>query len=302
MTTAPQGEPSRPSAPQRRRITRRGLLLAALNASIGVPAVGAAGYGYVRAIEPGWVAIERQELVLADLPTAFAGYRIVQISDLHADGEWMTPDRIRDVVRQVNALTPDLIAFTGDLITSRPVATILDGLIPELRQLSAPDGVFAVLGNHDYWTDPRAIRAALVSAGVRELLNTSQAIARGGASLHLAGVDDYWLGQTDLAATIASLPAAATAILLAHEPDFADLSGPTGRFALQLSGHSHGGQISLPFIGAPVLPRYGQKYPRGRYMVGGMLQYTNRGLGMVRPYGRFNCRPEITAITLQPRG
>lgn len=137
---------------------------------------------------------------------------------------------------------------------------------------------------------------------MRELRNTSHVIRRGAGTLHLAGVDDYWIGQADLAATVASLPADACAILLAHEPDFADLSGATGRFALQLSGHSHGGQISLPLLGAPILPPYWRKYPRGRYQVGEMIQYTNRGLGMAQPYGRLNCRPEITLITLKPGG
>ncbi len=283
------------------RMTRRGVLIAALNAAVAVPVAGAAGYGYARTIEPSWVAIERQHFALPRLHLAFAGYRLVQISDIHAD-RWMTPERVRDVVRQVNALAPELIVITGDFVTSRPVAPFLAGLVPELRQLTAPDGVFAVMGNHDHWTDPRAVRTALQDAAVRELRNTSSAIVRGAGTLHLAGVDDYWLGRADLAATIASLPADACAILLAHEPDFADVSGPTGRFALQLSGHSHGGQISLPLLGAPILPLFGRKYPRGRYRVGGMIQYTNRGLGMVQPYGRFNCRPEITLITLSPGG
>lgn len=98
------------------------------------------------------------------------------------------------------------------------------------------------------------------------------------------------------------LAAGAGAILLAHEPDFADLSAPTGRFALQLSGHSHGGQISLPLLGAPILPPFGRRYPRGRYQVGEMIQYNNRGLGMVQPSRRFNCRPEITLFTLRAAG
>jgi predicted MPP superfamily phosphohydrolase len=87
-------------------------------------------------------------------------------------------------------------------------------------------------------------------------------------------------------------------VLLAHEPDFADTSAATGRFALQISGHSHGGQVRLPFMRL-VLPQLGEKYPMGLYQVGGMYQYTNRGLGMVSPRVRFNCRPEITILTLQ---
>jgi predicted MPP superfamily phosphohydrolase len=94
------------------------------------------------------------------------------------------------------------------------------------------------------------------------------------------------------------LPEDGAAILLAHEPDFADISARTGRFDLQISGHTHGGQIRLPMIGFPYLPRFGRKYPRGLYKVGNMLQYTNRGVGMVHLPVRFNSRPEITLFTL----
>jgi predicted MPP superfamily phosphohydrolase len=185
---ATAGQPT--PATKKRTVTRRGLLIAAINSAIAVPLAGAAGIGYIRGIEPGWVAIERQEFALRGLHPAFAGYRIVQLSDIHADA-WMTPERIRDVIQQVNALAPDLIVLTGDYVTDEPVAPYLAGLVPELRQLVARDGVLAVLGNHDNWTNPTAVRAALRDAGVRELRNTSQALTRGEGRLHIAGVDDY---------------------------------------------------------------------------------------------------------------
>ena len=92
------------------------------------------------------------------------------------------------------------------------------------------------------------------------------------------------------------------AILLAHEPDFADISSKTGRFAMQVSGHSHGGQVIVPFHGPLVLPYLGQKYPKGLYRLGQMVQYTNRGVGMIYPYVRFNCPPEITLFVLDGSG
>lgn len=299
----PQMPPELPTSEQRPpwRITRRRLLGAALGTALAAPVAGAAGYGYVREIEPDWVAVERIDLPLPRLHRAFEGYRIIQISDLHMDS-WMTPDRLRDVVGRINALAPDLIAITGDFVTHQPIAPHLDGLVPELRRLAARDGVFGVLGNHDHWTDPTVVRAALRAAGVTELRNAARAIRRGDATLHLSGVDDHWIGAADLEPLLDRLPTDAGAILLAHEPDFAERSAPTGRFDLQLSGHSHGGQMNLPIIGAPILPPLGRKYPRGRYQIGAMIQYTNRGLGMVRPYGRFNCRPEITLLTLHATG
>ena len=118
---------------------------------------------------------------------------------------------------------------------------------------------------------------------------------RGRAGLHLAGVDDVRAGAARLDDVLARLPPTGCAILLAHEPDFADTAAASGRFDLQLSGHSHGGQIVLPFIGAPILPRMGRKYPTGCYTVRNMALYTNRGLGVIP---RVNCRPEISVFTL----
>lgn len=284
-----------------RLISRRRLIGATLGAALATPVAIVTGYGYITKIEPGWVAIERVELKLPQLHLAFDGFRLVQLSDIDMDN-WMTGERLRDVVRQTNDLKPDLIAITGDFVTEHPITSPLAALVPELRQIAAPSGIFAVLGNHDHWTDPAAVRVALGEANVTELRNTSRSIRRGEGILHLAGVDDYWMGEAKLDPFLDQLPPDAGAILLAHEPDFADLSAPTGRFALQLSGHSHGGQISLPLLGAPILPPFGRRYPRGRYQVGQMIQYSNRGLGMVQPYGRFNCRPEIALFTLRAGG
>jgi len=118
------------------------------------------------------------------------------------------------------------------------------------------------------------------------------------AHLHVAGVNDYTERQDRLDHVLAHLPPAGAAILLTHEPDYADISSRSGRFDLQLSGHSHGGQVCPPLLGPLVLPRYGKRYPRGFYNVGGMALYTNRGLGMLWPHVRINSRPEITIFTL----
>jgi len=113
-------------------------------------------------------------------------------------------------------------------------------------------------------------------------------------------VDDILYKMNRLDQVLASLPADGAAILLAHEPDFADTSAAAGRFDLQISGHTHGGQINLPLIGPPILPEMGQKYPSGLYNIGDMLLYTNRGVGVTTVNARFNCRPEITVFTLEP--
>jgi len=260
------------------------------------------GWNYIDKIEPNWVEVTNVHLKLPRLPGAFSGYRIVQISDIHA-GYWMTPERFASIVELVKDQSPDLVAVTGDIILTfggmsrnQPV---LDRFAQVFKNITDNFATIAVLGNHDYWYDADKVKAALEGAGARVLMNSVHSLERGGERLHIAGIDDVYEGHDDLDAVLAALPQDGGAILLAHEPDFADLSAATGRFDLQISGHSHGGQVALPLIGPLVLPYLGQKYPSGLYKVGDMYQYTNRGVGMTPPTVRFNCRPEITVFTLE---
>jgi hypothetical protein len=148
-------------------------------------------------------------------------------------------------------------------------------------------------------TDAGLVRRILRESGIIEVGNSIHTIRRGESLLHIAGLDDYWEHKDRLDFVLKNLPPEGAAILLIHEPDFADISAATGRFDLQLSGHSHGGQVILPFFGPLVLPLYARKYPLGIYRVGQMFQYTNRGIGTIPPAIRFNCRPEITLLTLK---
>ena len=290
------------------RIRRRVFLL-------GAAALGGV-IAYARYVEPYWISLERLTLTLPRLAPAFEGYRIVQISDLHMDG-WMTPERIERVVELVNEQQPDLVAITGDYVSVSP--DYVSGLPKPLRRLQAPDGVVATLGNHDHLNDDAAVRSALSSAGATDLSNTVHTLRRGsagdsaGAALHLCGIDSVMEGLDRLDEVIEALDDAepGCAVLLAHEPDFADESAAAGRFDLQLSGHSHGGQVRIPFLKTPyivpILSRLGfsfappliYEYPSGLYKVGKMYQYTNRGLGVVYARFRLNCRPEITTLTLR---
>ena len=145
------------------------------------------------------------------------------------------------------------------------------------------------------------MRQILRESSIIEVGNAVHTLQRSDATLHIAGVDDHWERKDRLDLVLDILPQEGAAILLAHEPDFADISAATGRFDLQLSGHSHGGQVIIPFLGPPMLPWFARKYPIGLYKVGDMFQYTNRGVGMIPPTVRFNCRPEITVLTLKSR-
>ncbi len=262
--------------------------------------LGACGLIYAREIEPRLVELVRLTLTLPRLAPEFDGYNVIQIGDLHLD-DWSRPGRLKRVVERVNVQRPDLVAITGDFASYSAKRLDTEMLTGALRRLRARDGTVAILGNHDYPTDVGLVLGCLREAGVTTLINGVRTLRRGGAELHVAGIDDVMEGRSRLDRVLEELPASGAAILLAHEPDFADVAAATGRFDLQLSGHSHGGQVRIPLLGRAILPPFSQRYTRGLHMVGGMIQYTNRGLGSVDARLRFMCRPEITAITLRER-
>lgn len=278
---------------------RRELLRATFAGLAGMAVAGGGLLAYASEVEPRWVQITHINLPLPRLPEEFHGYRIVQISDLHA-GKWLPTALLEETVRLVNDQRPDLIAITGDFVTYTYKDAPLD-IVPTLSKLRAKDGVAAVLGNHDYWGSygPDLIRHVIHDSGMIDLNNDTHTLERNGKLLHLAGVDSARERMARLDLVLKKLPKEGAAILLAHEPDFADTSAKSGRFDLQISGHSHGGQVVVPFVGPPRLPPMGVKYHTGRYQVGNMVQYTNRGLGVVGIPVRFFCRPEITVFTLE---
>jgi len=256
------------------------------------------GLLYAREVETRRVEVRPTGLTLPRLAPEFDGYRIVQFGDLHLD-DWSRPERLHQIVEKVNEQRPDLVAITGDFGSYSAREFDAERLIAALRGLRARDGCVAILGNHDYLTDVKLVRRCIREGGVEELINSVRTLRRGAAALHVAGVDDVMEGNSRLDLVLRELPEEGAAILLAHEPDFADVSSATGRFDLQLSGHSHGGQVAVPFLRRLVLPPFSQRYTRGLYDVRGMIQYTNRGIGFVHVRLRFLCRPEITVFTLR---
>lgn len=261
---------------------------------------GAAGavWAYSRFIEPLRFEVRTANVPLSGLDAAFDGYRIAHLSDLHYDGA-MTAAHMTRIAAITNALRPDMVAFTGDFVTARKG---FDGaaLAHFLRSLNAPDGVFAVLGNHDHVNHAHALRLALAEAGARELENSSFTIRRRQARLHITGVDSVYRQRARPDKALAATPDdGAPAIMLAHEPDIADIIAATGRFGLQLSGHAHGGQIALPFLMTLGLPEHGRRYINGLYLVDDLYVYVSRGLGTTSMRLRFNSRPEIALITLR---
>ncbi len=276
---------------------RRFLQLIAVTAS-----TGAAGFAYVRTVEPDWVELVPVTLRLPGLAEPLSGLRIAQLSDIHLS-QFTSQASLLDAVTRVNRLQPDLVVLTGDFVGRD--AAYATGLIDPLRRLEAP--TFAVYGNHDLWSDRATVGAALAETPIRLLVNESVEAAAG---LTIAGIDDAWSGDLRPEAALRDAPAGNTNLLLCHEPDYIDNIQAIGApIALQLSGHSHGGQVRLPSMRpdgagmlsrAHILPHMAHLYPIGLYRVGSHQLYTNRGLGVwPLPY-RFNCRPEITIFTLRP--
>jgi predicted MPP superfamily phosphohydrolase len=247
------------------------------------------------------------EIPLARLPSVWDGLTIAQLSDFHYDGRSsLVP--IRKAIEMVNRLRPDLIVLTGDFVTlpflfkllhnSRQAARFAEPCAVLLSQLRAPLGVFAVLGNHDVLTDPDFIVASLQANGMEVLRNRSVPLERQGKRLWLAGLDDALNGDADLEITMREVPGQEPVVLLVHEPDYVRR---VARYAvdLQLSGHSHGGQIVIPLIGPPYLPPLGERYPKGLYRIGPLTLYTNAGLGTIRIPARWNCPAEVTLVRLR---
>jgi uncharacterized protein len=247
------------------------------------------------------------EIPLSRLPESWDGLRIAQLSDLHYDNYFsLVP--LRKAIDIVNRLQPDLIVLTGDFVTApanlskgaraNAAAAAVEPCAQLLGQLRTGLGVVAVLGNHDLKTNAARITAVLQAHAIQVLQNRSIAVEREGKRLWLAGVDDVLEGKPDLKLALSQIPPAEPVVLLAHEPDWADhvARRPVD---LQLSGHSHGGQIRLPIIGPPYLPPLGRKYPRGMRRIGPLVLYTNAGIGTIRIPMRLNCPPEVTLITLR---
>jgi len=240
---------------------------------------------------------ERVEVPVAGLPRGWWGARIVQLSDLHS-GRHVTAQRLRGIARRAARLSPDLLVVTGDIVhNSHAFARQAAEAIGAVK---APFGTFAILGNHDFWAGADAVERALEDAGVQVLRNRGVALRRGGDDLWLCGVDDPWSGRFDLAAALRDRPEGAATVLLSHQPNTWPLAQRAG-VQLQLSGHTHGGQVALLWLHRSLsLARFITPFVAGLYRAGTSFLYVNRGAGTVMPMIRIGARPEVTELVLVP--
>ena len=244
-------------------------------------------------------AFEVVPLTIKDkrIPKQFNNYTIVHLTDIHL-GQWINKTKLDGIVKITNKLQPDLIALTGDYL-SYQTKNYLQQLEDSLKHLKPKDKTISVLGNHDHWTNSKKIKTALNNANIINLENDIYPVQKKNKTLQIAGVDSITLKKDNINKIKEKLNYTQPAIMLAHEPDFADTTSKLEPFILQLSGHSHGGQLAIPYLGTPVRGKNFIKYPIGKYKVRNMIQYTNRGVGTNAFWIRINCSPEITKITLK---
>lgn len=247
---------------------------------------GLAGYGHL---------IERHHLEVVPVAISLGlehPLRVCVLGDIHFDPLFET-HYIRSVVELVNGISPDMLLFTGDFLSQSPGR--MDDLADLLSGARAPLGIFAILGNHDHWAGANIVTKSLANVKVIALRNESVPLPEN-KGWFLSGLESYWGGRPNTN-SIQATPDDSRHILLVHEPDpFESLDDP--RIMLQLSGHTHGGQIRVPGIGALELHSWGRKYQMGLYRRENRLLYVNRGIGTVDHHYRVNCRPEITLLEL----
>lgn len=270
----------------RRRFLKGAALLGAASATGALPALASAADGDAVA--------EEVTFHVAGLDPAHDGLRVVQLSDLHV-GPSTPVATIRASIEAANAFSPDLVVLTGDYLSRRR-----DGVVAMREQLGglrAP--TVAVLGNHDVWVDPAGATAALRAHGYEVLENAWTSISLRGAPLAVVGIGDHMTRRDDVHAAVRGLPARTSPLVLAHGPRTADELRALGRPTLCLSGHTHGGQINVPVLTPLLLAGMREPYARGRFQLGAVQLYVNRGVGNTGVRLRVNSPPEVTLATLR---
>lgn len=243
----------------------------------------------------GRVRLRRRTVRIAGLPAELDGYRIGQISDVHC-GPHVPEEKVAGWVARLNGLDLDLVTVTGDLITHG--SSHVEAVARALGGLRAKDGAYACMGNHDYFTDGEHVVRELERNGLTVLRNRGVVVNRGGASLYVAGVDDTWTARHNVERALAARPDGVATVLLAHDPDLFPQAQAHG-VELTLSGHTHGGQLGVPWVRRLSLARLMTQWTAGLYRMGRSWLYVNRGAGTTGPPVRLGAPPELAVITLR---
>lgn len=258
--------------------------------------------------EPASTVVRRVDLAVPGWRAEHAGLKVALLTDLHVGAPHMGLGRLRETVARVNAEAPDLVIITGDFVIGGKdqEGGVLGGtfvepepIADELGRLRAPLGVYAALGNHDWWYDGERVARALGGAGLRVLENEAARVESGGRAFWLAGVADLWTRRPDIEGALRHVGPEDPVILFTHNPDiFPDVPA---RVALTVAGHTHGGQVNLPLLGRPVVPsKFGRRYAFGHVVEGGRHLFVGGGVGTSIIPVRFRVPPEIVVLKLGP--
>ena len=268
-----------------------------LRGLVATPLIGVAGVSaYASLVEPYHYWISETGIFVRNLPERFENFRITQLTDIH-HSRILGIDQVRHVVELALQTQPDMFVLTGDYATT--YRRFIEPCAEALASLNAREGVWAVLGNHDHYTDPELTTRALERRHIAVLNNANTTIRRGPDSLQLSGIDDWSWNAADWERAFNGLKPATPTILLSHQPSVLDLD-QTQNVALILSGHTHGGQVRVPWLGAPArLAMRDLKYDRGLFRKGETQLYVSSGTGEIGLPVRFGVRPEIAVLRLK---
>ncbi|MGP4068289.1 metallophosphoesterase [Halobacillus sp. B29] len=281
------------------KLTRRKFIKNMVRSILGFLGLSGLSYYYAKYIEPDLLTVKKFSINHSKIPKSFHNVDILQFSDTHI-GFHYDLNKFEQLVETINQRKPDLILFTGDLVDEPQTYSFTDRLPALLNRLEAPLGKYWIYGNHDhggYGTEK--IYEVMSRGGFTLLQNEHTSIQKDGEAFTLAGLDDVMLGRPDIEETLAQHNENSFTLFLAHEPDIADQVQRYG-VDVQLSGHSHGGQVQLPIYGYLVTPPLAEKYVEGHYRLpDGMDLFVSRGLGTTRMPYRFLCRPELSIFRLK---
>lgn len=257
----------------------------ALGACLGLDAI---------VIEPEWIRVTWTRIPIQGLDPALEGTRIALLADMH-HGPWTGAGFVRRAALVARAERPDIVALAGDFVHHG--AKYAEPGIAPLALIDPPLGTYAVLGNHDHWEGADEVRTALRAHGITLLENSNRIVEKGGTRLALAGLEEIWEGAPDVGAALRGVPPEVPRILIAHNPDAVDILGDEPAVDLVLAGHTHGGQVVLPFLGPLLVPARKDR-ASGLFRTDHTLVYVTAGLGEITPPVRFLCRPEIAMLVL----
>ena len=254
-------------------------------------------------IEPNRLVVNQQAIQINNWPNELQGLRIAVIGDIHAGAPFIDDLKLRLLVERTNQQQPDLVVLLGDFMSQdtwhghRVAPEIIAN---HLKYLQAPLGVYAVLGNHDWWDNGDEVRRALEQAGIRVLENDVSEVKRREASFWLAGLSDLWTRPQQVPETLAKIPSGSPIIALTHNPDVFQHLPKT--VPLLLAAHTHGGQVKFPLIGTPVVPsRFGQRYSAGHVFENDHHLFVTTGIGTSILPVRFRVPPEIAVLTIESK-